>query len=192
MARLLPPSGTGGRWFPRSRLALSEVMTIVILFHLSGYRCFKWYCQECVSKQLAKYFPRLVSYNRFVELMNCSALPLALYTQLFRRGKPTGIGFIDSTPLKACHNRRICQHRVFKGSAERGKSSTGWFYGFKLHLTINDRRELCAFFSAGATWTTGDPGVINRLCRDLWENSLETGDIYPKNSLNGYAGRELS
>jgi hypothetical protein len=146
-ARLLPPSGTGGRWFPQGRLTLSEVMTIVILFHLSGYRCFKWYYQDCVSKQLSGYFPRLVSYNRFVELMSYSALPLALYTQIFWRGKPTGIGFIDSTPLKVCHNRRIYQHRVFKGYAERGKSSTGWFYGFKLHLIINDRGELCAFFS---------------------------------------------
>jgi hypothetical protein len=50
------------------RLTLREVMTISILFHLSGYRCFKWYYQEYVSKQLARYFPPLVSYNRFVEL----------------------------------------------------------------------------------------------------------------------------
>ncbi|MDR3355964.1 MAG: hypothetical protein LBO04_02125 [Spirochaetaceae bacterium] len=75
-ARLLPPSGTGGRWFPRSRLTPSEVMTIVILFHLGGY------------------FPRPVSYNRFVELMGCGALPPALYTRIFRREKPAGTGFI--------------------------------------------------------------------------------------------------
>ncbi|MDR2659312.1 MAG: IS982 family transposase, partial [Spirochaetaceae bacterium] len=101
------PGDQKNSWFPASRLSLGEVMTIAILFHLSGYRCFKWYYHECVRKQLSSYFPRPVSYNRFVELMSYSALPLALYNQFFRRGKPTGIGFIDSTPVKVCHNRRI-------------------------------------------------------------------------------------
>jgi hypothetical protein len=125
---------------------LSEVMTIVILFHLSGYRCFKWYYREYVCERLSGYFPPLVSCNLFVELMGYSALPLVVYTQIFRWGKATGVGFIDSTPVKVCHNRRISQHRVFKGYAERGKSSTGWFYGFKLHLAINDRGEITSFF----------------------------------------------
>jgi hypothetical protein len=129
-----------------------------------------------VSKQLSGYFPRLVSYNRFVELMSFSALPLALYTQIFRRGKPTGIGFIDSTPLKVCHNRRIYQHKVFKGYAERGTSSTGWFYGFKLHLIINDRGEICAFFLSRGNVDDRDPGVINRLCRE-WRGKL-FGDLW--------------
>jgi hypothetical protein len=167
-------------------------MTIVIVFHLSGYRCFKWYYQDCVSKQLSGYFPRLVSYNRLAELMSCSALPLALYTQLVRRGKPTGIGFIDSTPLKACHNRRICQHRVFKGYAERGKSSTGWFYGFKLRLIINDRGEICAFFLSRGNVDGRDPGVITSCAVNCGEKSLEAGGIYPRKSLNGCTGKELS
>jgi hypothetical protein len=165
--RLLPPSGTGGHWFPRSRLTPGGVMTIVIEFHLGGCRYFKWYCQECVSKQLSGYFPRPVSYNRFAELMGCGALPPALYTRIFRRGKPAGTGFIDSTPLKVCHNRRMYRHRVFKGYAERGKSSTGWFYGFKLRLIINDRGELCAFFLSRGNADDRDPAVIKRLCRDL-------------------------
>jgi hypothetical protein len=71
---------------------------------------------------------------------------------------PAGIGFIDSTPLKVCHNRRMYPHRVFKGSAERGKKFNRWFYGFKRRLIINDRGSYAPFFSAGATWTTGTPG----------------------------------
>ncbi|EKO59618.1 transposase DDE domain protein [Leptospira kirschneri str. H2] len=35
--------------------------------------------------------------------------------------------------------------KVFKDIAQRGKSSTGWFYGFKLHLIINDQGELLSF-----------------------------------------------
>ncbi len=59
-----------------------------------------------------------------------------------RLGTNTGIGFIDSTCIKVCHNRRIKAHKVFDGIAKRGKTSVDWFYGFKLHLAINDRGEL--------------------------------------------------
>ena len=60
----------------------------------------------------------------------------------FRLGTSTGIGFIDSTSLKVCHNRRIFNHKVFDGIAQRGKTSVDWFYGFKLHLAINERGEI--------------------------------------------------
>jgi hypothetical protein len=53
-------------WFPESRLSLSEVMTIILLFHLSGYRCFKWYYPRYVCLHLISFFPAQVSYNRFV------------------------------------------------------------------------------------------------------------------------------
>ncbi|MDR3115360.1 MAG: IS982 family transposase [Treponema sp.] len=178
----LLPTDTGGAWFPYSRLTLSEVMTIAILFHLSGSRCFKWYYKEYVGKQISGYFPHPVGYNRFVKLMSYSTLPPALYTQLFRRGKPRGIGFIDSTPVKVCHNRRIYQHKVFKGYAERGKSSTGWFYGFKLHLIINDRGEICAFYLSRGNVDDRNPAVIDHLCRELWGKLC--GD-------RGYISREL-
>jgi hypothetical protein len=35
--------------------------------------------------------------------------------------------------LAVCDNRRISRHKAFKGVAARGKTSMGWFYGFKLH-----------------------------------------------------------
>ena len=69
-------------------------------------------------------------------------LTVYLHTQL---GACTGISFIDSTALAVCHNARIGQHRVFALDAARGKTSVGWFYGFKLHLVVNDRGELLAF-----------------------------------------------
>lgn len=49
---------------------------------------------------------------------------------------------IDSTTIDVCLNQRIASHKVFAGLAQRGKPSTGWFFGFKLHLAINDRGEL--------------------------------------------------
>jgi hypothetical protein len=117
---------------------------------------------------MQNYFPAPVSYNRFVELMRPALLPLLLYTQRFRRGDCTGISFIDSTILKVCHNRRIYSHKVFKTCAARGKSSTGWFYGFKLHLVINDRGEICSFCLTPGNIDDRNSNVIAVLCRELW------------------------
>lgn len=122
----------------------SEMMTLMILFQQSHYRTFKAYYTEYVQRHLRSEFPTLVSYTRFVELMPTLLVPLVAYlhTQL---GQCTGISFIDSTKLVVCHNARIQQHRVFAGRAARGKTSLGWFYGFKLHLVVNDLGELLAF-----------------------------------------------
>lgn len=123
------------------RLCLSEVMTIIVMFHSSSYRNFKAYYTECVMKNYLWAFPHLTSYQRFVELMPRALVPLCGYLQT-RKGKCSGISFIDSTSLKVCHNRRIHSHKVFAGCANRGKTSVDWFYGFKLHLVINDCGEL--------------------------------------------------
>jgi len=123
-------------------LTLSEIMTILIHFHQSHYRDFKAYYNEHVLKNLRGEFPGLVSYQRFVDYMPSALMPLCVYLRTCCLGECTGISFIDSTPLKVCHNLRIQRHRVFEGLATRGKSSTGWFYGFKLHLVCNERGEL--------------------------------------------------
>jgi DDE family transposase len=124
-----------------SSLCLSEVMTIIVLFHQSSYRNFKSFYTEHVLKHLLRAFPRLVSYNRFVELMPSVLVPLCSYLQS-RKGACSGISFINSTSLKVCHNRRIHSHKVFRGCARRGKTSVDWFFGFKLHLVTNDCGEL--------------------------------------------------
>ncbi|HYH85052.1 MAG TPA: IS982 family transposase [Pyrinomonadaceae bacterium] len=126
-----------------ARLCLSEVMTIIVLFHASSYRNFKAYYTEHVMKQYAGAFPRLTSYSRFVELMPAALVPLCGYLQT-RKGECSGISFVDSTSLKVCHNRRIHSHKVFAGCARRGKTSVDWFFGFKLHLVTNDCGELLA------------------------------------------------
>jgi hypothetical protein len=127
----------------QARLTLSELMTIVVHFHQSHYRDFKAYYLLHVWAHLRPYFPRLVSYQRFVELMPRVLVPLSVYLRT-RLGTDTGIAFIDSTPLAVCDNRRIRSHKVFEGVAQRGKTSMGWFYGFKLHVIINDEGELLA------------------------------------------------
>lgn len=87
-------------------------------------------------------FPSLVSYTRFVELQQRVALPLVLFLKTCRMGVCTGIGFIDSTTLKVCHIKREHQNKVFEGIATKGKGTLGWFFGFKLHIIINDKGEI--------------------------------------------------
>jgi hypothetical protein len=103
------------------RLSMSEIMTIMVLFHLSHYRTFKDYYRECVEQDLRRYFPTLVSYQRFLELESSVMILLSAYL-LYKAGDAT---YVDSTCLKVCHNRRVNRHRTFKGIAERGKTSVG-------------------------------------------------------------------
>ena len=149
----------------QGELHLSEIMTIVIHFHQSHYRDFKAYYTEHVQVALRGEFPKLVSYTRFVELMSRTLTPLALYVQRCL-GHCTGLSFIDSTSLVVYHNRRIHSHRVFEGLAERGKTSVGWFYGFKLHLVVNDCGELLAFCLTASN--VDDRRPVSKLARKLF------------------------
>jgi transposase len=125
------------------QLRISEIMTIIIYFHQSHYRNFKAYYIEHVCQHLRSEFPKLVSYERFVILMPSVMGPLSAYLKSLY-GRCHGISFIDSTALWVCDNHRIHNHKVFAGLAQRGKGSMGWFYGFKLHLVINECGDLLA------------------------------------------------
>ncbi len=121
-----------------SQMSTSEIMTIMIYFHKSNYRNFKMYYLHVIKGSMVKYFPNSVSYNRFVELMPSILLPLCFF--IAAQGKTaTGIYFVDSTILRVCHEKRASQNRAFKGLAKKSKSTMGWYYGFKLHIIVNDK-----------------------------------------------------
>lgn len=155
-------ASTRGR---KATLSMSEVMTIMIWFHRSHYRDFKTFYQEYVCQHLRSEFPNLVSYTRFVELIPGTVLPMSVYMYL-RRGRVSGIAFVDSTPLAVCHNKRIRRHKTFEGLARRGKSTMGYFYGFKLHLVVNDQGEILAFCLTAAN--VDDRVPVPTMARELW------------------------
>lgn len=134
---------TGRQRLRPGQLCASEIMTLLIHFHQSQYRTFKAYYIEHVQGHLRSEFPHLVSYQRFVALIPSMQVPLLAYLQS-RYGPCTGISFIDSTSLEVCDPKRIRSHRVFATDARRGKTSMGWFFGFQLHLAVNDRGDLLA------------------------------------------------
>lgn len=133
-----------GQKLRQSQLSESEMITIVIHFHQASYRNFKDYYTKHVQVHLKSEFPNLVSYSRFIQLLPRIVLLLWAYAQA-SCGTCTGISFIDSTALRVCTNRRIRRHKVFRGLAARGQCSLGWFFGFKLHLVINEVGEILAF-----------------------------------------------
>ena len=147
------------------QLRVSEIMTILIYFHQSQYRNFKAYYREHVCKHLRAEFPKLVSYERFVILMPSVLGPLSAYLRSLY-GSCHGISFIDSTALGVCDNHRIHNHKVLAEFAQRGKGSMGWFYGFKLHLVINDCGELLACQITPAN--VNDRKPVPTLCKRLF------------------------
>jgi hypothetical protein len=161
-------------------ISLQEMMCIEVLYHLSGYKCFQYYYHQVVEQgALRSYFPSAPSYNRFVQLKP-RILPLViLFVNSCRLGHLCGIYYADSTSITVCHNRRIHSNKVFNGKATRGKTSTGWFYGFKLFLVVNAFGEimkvmftkgnladnnidhLVKFFDKLKGWVFADKGFIN-------------------------------
>jgi hypothetical protein len=136
---------------------------------------------------LKKDFPRLPSYNRFVELKSQLVFPLHCYL-MTHLGRCTGISFVDSASLEVCHPKRVHNHKVFNGIAKWGKTSVGYFYGFKLHIVVNDGGEILAYMITagnvddrkpvpkltenifGKVW--GDKGYISS---DLFDQLMQQG-----------------
>jgi len=121
---------------PKPQLNLSEVLTMNIMrfhFHIFDLKAFA----RLVQSAYKTYFPKMPNYENFMKATNRSFPFTVLLVQylllLNRRMNKSGLHFFDSTALSVCNNWNISTHRVTKGFSSRGKTSKGWFYGFKLH-----------------------------------------------------------
>ena len=160
-------SGTKRRRCQAS-LSDSEIMTILLYFHFGTFRNFKHYYLFFIKGTMKSYFPKAVSYNRFVELESRVFFQLMFFLNLGAFGRCTGITFVDSTMIPVCHNLRRYANKVFKGIATDGKETMGWCLGFKLHLACNDRGEIIAFVLTGANVSDKDPNVFKVLAKRLY------------------------
>jgi hypothetical protein len=171
-----PPKPRG----PEGGLVDSEIMTILVLYHASRFKNFKTFYKGVVLGLLRSFFPKAPCYERFITLTKRVWVPLTFFLSS-RFGHKTDIYYIDSTPLPVCHNRRINRHKVFAGLADRGKSSTGWFFGFKLHLVFNHEREIVALKLTPGN--VSDTTPVAELTKDLMGKLF--GD-------KGYIGKKLA
>lgn len=164
-------------------MSRSEVLTITVLFHLSGMRTFKHFYLFYVREHQKDEFPDTVPYNGFTELMQSNILPLALYLKTCYLGECTVITFADSTPLRVCKNKRIRANRVFRDIANVGRSTMGWFYGFKLHIIVNDKGELLDFVISQANEDDRSPLKEGNFLKKIF------GSLYGD---KGYISKELA
>jgi len=154
------------------KMSMSEIITITVIFQLSGHRTFKHFYLFYVQKHMKAEFPNTVSYNRFTELMQSNMLPLVLFMKTRCLGECTGISFIDSTPVRVCKNKRISSNKVFQGIAATGKSTMGWFHGFKLHIIVNDKGEILNFVITQGNVDDREPlkegNILNKVFGSLY------------------------
>jgi hypothetical protein len=161
----------------------SEVITILIFFHYGSFKTLKHFYLFYVQKHLSSDFPNTVSYNRFVELSQKVCLPMTLFLKMCCLGECTGISFVDSTPIRVCKNKRIPRNKVFQGIATTGKSTMGWFFGFKLHLIINDKGEVLNFVITQANVDDREPLKDSKFVDKI------KGKLYAD---KGYIGQKLT
>lgn len=185
------------------RMEVSEILSIIVFYHYSGYKCFQYYYEQQVQTELTSHFPNQVSYKRFLQLISKSTVHLFAFSKwMTLTSEVTSIYYIDSKKLPVCHNRRIHNHRVFKDIAERGKTSTGWFYGLKVHMVINNLGQIMSFtFTTGSVSDSnpevlrtlltklqgncyGDKGYLSRIFEELYEQGLKLVTKIRKNMKN--------
>ena len=125
----------------QTTMQISEILTVEILYHKSPCKNFKYFYNSYL--QLYKDDLTLVTYERFVIIKKrITTYLMLLLNWLCAISDKTGLYFIDSTSLNVCHNKRINRNCVFKNLAKIGKNTKGWFFGFKLHIVINDKGEI--------------------------------------------------
>ena len=126
-------------------MSQSEVISILIIFHGMQSKNMKHFYLNYIQKHLTHLFPNTVSYNRFVELSQQVILSMTMFLKMQCLGDLTGITYVDSTPIRVCKNKRIKRNKVFNDIATVGKSTMGWFFGFKLHLIVNEKGDILNF-----------------------------------------------
>ena len=110
-------------------------------------------------------------------------LPLVLLMKTCCFGKCTGISFLDSTPIRVCKNKSIGNNKVFDGIATTGRSTMGWFHGFKLHLVVNDKGEVLDFVITQANVEDRLPLKEGNILRRI------SGSLYAD---KGYISKDLA
>lgn len=152
-------------------LTASEIITLLVYCHHLGYKNFEYFYRRLVLSQMRTYFPDLVSYERFIELLPRQAATLHVLTKyLCLSSQRTRCYFADSKKLPVWANRRIHNHKVFAHIAGRDKPSTGWFYGLKLHLIVNELVRIMNFLIMPANVSDNNDSVLRKLVGKLTGN----------------------
>ena len=169
------PEGDKKRRNRSCEMSDSEIITILLLFHFGTFKNFKHYYLHYIDVHLKKDFTKQLPYNRFIEIEHYVFVPMMFFLNTICFDKCTWITFIDSTSIRVCNSKRIKRNRVFDGIAQIGKSTMGWFHGFKLHLVCNDKGELFSFCLIQGNVDDRDPKTLKTLTKKQYDVHLVTG-----------------
>lgn len=168
-------------------LTVSEAMTISLYRFLFPWTDFKHY-YGFIKNYHEKDFSNLPHYDNMLTqqkqllpfFLQFLGVLIAVNRSAFKN-KRIRIMFIDASPLPVCANKRIFNHKVAKKAAKRGKSTMGWFYGFKLHILVDAGGNIL-----GATITPGnvdDRTQVRKLVGDIMNALLIADAGYVKQLL---------
>ena len=150
----------------------TEVVTLSILEFLNNSSEIKAFFR-LAKPQLEDVFKSWISYDRYVQLRNMYAPYAAVFLYwLMEPLKKAGVFFVDSTPLEVCHIRRASTHKVMVDFAKKSKTTKGWFFGLKLHLVINSKKEIVALHITPGNVDDREP--LMKLFRNL--KGMAVGD----------------
>jgi hypothetical protein len=172
-------------------LNLSELAIISIIKSEYGIRTNK-HLYKLLRDLFSNEF-NLPTYKNFICLMNKYAFVLYYLVQAIlgaNKDESHLVKFVDSTPVPVCKNIRIGRHKTMKDIAKISKSTTGWYYGLKLHVVkdydhklvyvaltlanVDDRKELKKIFQyfkgSGSLFVT-DKGYLSEEMKQLAKES---------------------
>lgn len=152
----------------QTHLSCSEILTILVMYHLSGYKNFEYYYKNQILGRNKKDFPKAVKYQTFLGYIpKCEQAILLWLVYMCSKSKRTNMYIVDSKKLEVCHIKREKQNKVFHGVARKGKGSMGWFYGLKIHLVINNLGEIVSFALTSGNVADNNQDLLKYLFQKL-------------------------
>jgi hypothetical protein len=162
----------------------AEVLTIAVLQNSFGCATLKK-AYQLVRDNWKAAFPHLVSYQQWVARLHAlSGVAGQLVRSVaLRLEESDNFYLLDSKPIPVCHPIRHGRVRLLReDGAYFGKTSKGWFFGFKLHLLIAERGHILGALLSPANWDDRDPALA--LC-SATEGGAVLGDL-------GYRGDDFA
>ena len=154
-----------------AKLCASEMISLALFRYFAGFNDVKHFHRFLLS-HYAHWFPRRIpdysSFNRMINRMTPCVIFLLQWTMYCAHelsNEDESVYFIDSSSLKVCANKRIFDHKVCDGLAKRGKSSMGWFFGFKIHSVCDSMGRLINMVITPGN--TDDRKVVLKLLKGL-------------------------
>lgn len=158
----------------KAKLTRSELITLSVIFSLTGQNTFHGFYRVFI---LNRYFTDLPEYSRLLRNIKAVSYETNILLQALllvnRQQHKSQLMLIDSAPLPVCRNKRIFNYSVTE-LADRGMSSMGWFFGFKVHIIVTVEGTLLQFMITPGNTSDKDHELLKKMFKGL--KGIAVGD----------------